>query len=144
MSGWLVSHWHATSGDLHMGERATTEGVLKSLYAARCNGELASLCDVFDMGASFRIAGTSSGKPIAMAARGMAEIRPWLALLIKSFKVSDQTILSLLVDDNRAAVHWHASILSRITGAAVPTELFDLIEIRERKIVSYVELFLPR
>jgi ketosteroid isomerase-like protein len=79
-----------------------------------------------------------------MAAQGMAEIRPWLALLIKSFKVSDQVILSLLIDGDRAAAHWQANILSRITGAVVSTELFDLIEVRETKIMSYVELFLPR
>lgn len=127
-----------------MADRPTVEGILKNLYSARCNGDLSRLCDVFDASSSFRIAGTSAGKPVAMAARGMTEIRPWLALLIKSFKVSDQTVLSLIVEDNRAAVHWHANILSRITGSAVATELFDLVEIRDQKIVSYVELFLPR
>jgi len=102
------------------------------------------LCGAFDKDAALRIAGTSAGKPIAMAAKGMTDIRPWLALLVKSFKVSDQVILSLLIDGNRAAVHWHANILSRITGVVVSTELFDLVEVHEKRIVSYVELFLPR
>jgi ketosteroid isomerase-like protein len=127
-----------------MTDRATIERVLSELYAARCSGDLASLCGVFDTDASFRIAGTSAGKPIAMSARGMTDIRPWLTLLIKSFKVSDQAILSLLIDGNKAAVHWHANILSRITGTVVSTELFDLVEVRESKIGSYVELFMPR
>jgi ketosteroid isomerase-like protein len=126
-----------------MVERAKIEGVLTDLYAARCNGELANMCDLFDVDASLRIAGTSAGKPIAMAARGMTEIRPWLALLIKSFRVSDQTVLSLLVDGDRAAVHWQADILSRITGVVVATELFDLVQVRDQRIVSYVELFMP-
>jgi len=127
-----------------MTDRATIEGVLTDLYAARCSGDLSRLCGLFDVGASFRIAGTSAGKPIAMSARGMSDIRPWLALLIKSFRVSDQSILSLLIDGNKVAVHWQANILSRITGAVVSTELFDLVEVRERLIVAYVELFLPR
>jgi ketosteroid isomerase-like protein len=127
-----------------MTDRATIESVLTELYAARCNGELARLCAVFDVDATFRIAGTSAGKPIAMAAQGMTDIRPWLALLVKSFKVSDQVILSLLIDGNRAAIHWHGSILSRITGAVVSTEFFDLVDVRDSKITGYVELFLPR
>jgi ketosteroid isomerase-like protein len=127
-----------------MTDRAGMEGVLADLYAARCQGDLASLSSAFDQDAYFRIAGTSAGKPIAMSARGMTEIRPWLALLIKSFKVSDQGTLSILIDGDKAAVHWHAKILSRITGVVVPTEFFDLVEVRGRSIVSYVELFLPR
>lgn len=127
-----------------MTDRATIEGVLTELYAARCSGDLARLCSMFDVDATFRIAGTSAGRPIAMKAKGMADIRPWLTLLIKSFKISEQAILSLIIEGDRAAVHWQASILSRITGAEVSTELFDLVEVRERKIVSYVELFLPR
>jgi ketosteroid isomerase-like protein len=126
-----------------MSDRATIETVLVELYAARCNGDLAGLCGVFDDNANFRIAGTSAGKPIAMSARGMTEIRPWLSLLIKSFKVSDRKVLSLLIDGNKAAVHWQANILSKITGAVVSTELFDLVEIRDRSVVSYVELFVP-
>jgi ketosteroid isomerase-like protein len=127
-----------------MTDRAIVERVLTDLYAARSNGDLASLCGVFDANASFRIAGTSAGKPIAMSARGMTDIRPWLALLIKSFKVSDQFTSSLIIDGDKAAVHWQANILSRITGTVVPTELFDLVEVRGSRIVSYVELFMPR
>jgi ketosteroid isomerase-like protein len=127
-----------------MTDRARIEGVLADLYAARCNGELGELCALFDAEASFRIAGTSAGKAIAMSARGMMEVRPWLALLIKSFKVADRRILSQVIDDSKAAVHWQANILSRITGVVVATELFDLVEVRGKHIVSYVELFLPQ
>jgi ketosteroid isomerase-like protein len=131
------------SKEIAMVDRAVIEGVLTDLYEARCLGDLESLCALFDSDATFRIAGSSAGKPIAMSAQGMVDIGPWLALLIKSFKISDHKILSLLVDKHKAAVHWKADILSRITGAVVSTELFDLVEIRGTLIVSYVELFLP-
>jgi ketosteroid isomerase-like protein len=34
-------------------------------------------------------------------------------------------------------------IHSKITGALVPTELVDLIEVRDGHIVSYTEFFVP-
>lgn len=126
-----------------MTERATIERVLSDLYAARCGGDLSRLCAIFDGNARFRIGGTSGGKPISMTAQGLVEIRPWLALLIKSFRVMDRSVLTSLVDGNRAAVHWQANILSRITGAVVSTELIDLVEVRQGLIMSYVEVFLP-
>jgi ketosteroid isomerase-like protein len=39
--------------------------------------------------------------------------------------------------------HWRAEVHSKITGALVPTELVDLIEVRGGHIVSYVEFFVP-
>ena len=43
----------------------------------------------------------------------------------------------------RAAVHWSASVHSRITGTQVNTEFVDLIELQDLQIVSYVEFFVP-
>lgn len=127
-----------------MSDRAIVEKVLADLYRFRCAGELGGLCAVFGEDAAFRIAGTSAGKPIAMSALGMNDVQPWLALLVKSFKVSDRVVLTCLIDGDKAAVHWQADILSRITGAVVPTEFFDFVEIRGTSVISYVELFVPR
>jgi ketosteroid isomerase-like protein len=41
-------------------------------------------------------------------------------------------------------VHWRANIHSKITGATVPTELVDLVEVRNGRIVSYIEFFAQR
>jgi ketosteroid isomerase-like protein len=64
--------------------------------------------------------------------------------MIKTFKLSEHTILAMLIDGAKAAVHWRAKIHSRITGTTVLTELVDLIEIRNGRIASYVEFFVPR
>ena len=79
-----------------------------------------------------------------MKAVGIAEFRPLLAIMIKSFKLSEQTILSMLIDGNKAAVHWRAKIYSRITGTTVLTELVDVVEVRDGRIASYTEFFVPR
>ena len=124
-------------------ERAAFEKLLEQLYAARVAGALEPLCALFAADALFRISGSSDGKPIALAARGSEEVRTWLGVLVKTFKLSGHEILSTVIDGPRAAVHWRASINSRITGASVPTELVDVVEMRDGQIASYIELFVP-
>lgn len=123
--------------------RAGAERLLRELYAARASGELERLCALFAVDAVLKISGSSDGKPIAIAARGAQEIRTWLGVLVKTFRLSRHEILSMAIDGPRAAVHWRASIHSRVTGASVPTELVDIFELTEGRIASYVELFVP-
>ena len=123
--------------------RAELERLLAQLYAARAAGALEPLCELFAPDAVFRISGSSDGKPIALSARGSAQVRSWLAVLVKTFRLSRHEILATVIDGPRAAVHWRASIESRITGASVATELIDVVEMRDGRIASYVELFVP-
>jgi ketosteroid isomerase-like protein len=124
-----------------MTNRLETERLLRDFYAARLDGNLDGVCRTFTRDARFRIAGTSHGSPIAITAVGANEIRQWLALMIKSFQLTDHTIQSLIIDGAEAAVHWRTRIHSRITGATVLTELIDLVKIREGRIASYTEFF---
>ncbi|MEJ0005674.1 MAG: nuclear transport factor 2 family protein [Steroidobacteraceae bacterium] len=126
-----------------MTDRATVEQLLNALYAARMNGPVDQLASLFAPGVHFRIAGTSDGKPIAITADGIQAVRPWLAMLVKTFRVCDHQRLLTLVEGDHAAVHWSATIHSRITGAQVSTELVDLVRISDRQIVSYAEIFVP-
>jgi ketosteroid isomerase-like protein len=123
--------------------RAAFQRLLAELYEARAAGALERLCALFGPDAVFKISGSSDGKPIALAARGSDEVRTWLAVLLKTFRLTRHEILSTVIDGERAAVHWRASIHSRITGATVPTELVDLVEMRDGCIGAYVELFVP-
>ncbi len=129
--------------DLADSGRADFERLLAELYAARAAGALERLCALFGPDAVFKISGSSDGKPIALAAQGTDEVRSWLAVLVKTFRLSRYEIVSTVIDGQRAAVHWRASIHSRITGASVPTELVDLVEMRDGRIGAYVELFVP-
>jgi ketosteroid isomerase-like protein len=127
-----------------MTDRLEINRLLRELYAARVRGDLNGVCRTFSNDANFQIAGASHGNPIAIAAVGIDEIRTWLALLIKTFQLTDQAVLSTIIDGTKAAVHWRATIHSRITGAAVVTELVDLIQIRDARVASYIEFFVPR
>src|SRR6267378_4506884 len=127
-----------------MPDRLEVERLLRELYAARLGGDLEALCRTFAKDARLDIAGTSYATPMAIKAAGLGEIRSWLALLVKTFQLGDQEILSMIIDGEAAAVHWRARIRSKITGATVLTELIDVVRVREGRIASYTEFFVPR
>ena len=126
-----------------MTDRLQIEELVRQLHAARLEGDLERLCALYSNEARLRIAGSTDGKPIAIAASGIAEIRPWLSILVKTFRLSQYTILSLTVEVPRAAAHWRVDIHSKITGVVVPTELVDLIDVRDGRIASHTEFFVP-
>lgn len=127
-----------------MTDRGDIDQLLRELHAARIDGQLARMCAVFAEDATFRIAGSSEGKAIALAASGLNEIRPWLAVLVKTFRLTQYQPSPSVIEGERAMIHWRAHIHSKITGSVVPTELVDMIEARNGRISSYFELFVPR
>ena len=127
-----------------MAERAAAERIIRDLHAARVAGDLAAMCRLFSEQGHFRIAGASADKPIAISADDLAAFRPWLAMLVKAFRVTNYELLSLVVESPRATAHWRADIYSKITGVTVPTELVDLVELEGSRIVAYSEFFVPR
>lgn len=127
-----------------MSERHKIDQLLRDLYAARIGGNLDGLAGLFGQDARFRIAGTSDGKPIAISAVGREQIRPWLGLLVKTFRLTNHEILSMTIEGASAAVHWEAQIHSKITGVIAPTEFVDLVAVKSELISSYIEFFVPR
>jgi ketosteroid isomerase-like protein len=126
-----------------MTDRSQVEQLVKELHAARSAGDLERLCRVFSPDARLRIAGSSDGKPIAIDASRITNIRPWLSILVKTFRLSGYELLSLTIEAGSAAAHWRVNIESKITGISVATELVDLIEVRNGRIISQIEFFVP-
>jgi acetyl esterase len=126
-----------------MTDRLQVERLVRELHAARVDGDLEGLCRVFSRDARLRIGGSGDGKRISLDASGMSVIRPWLSVLVKTFRLSRYQLLSLTVEGMRAAVHWRVDIHSKITGAIVPTELMDLIEVSGGRVASLTEFFVP-
>jgi ketosteroid isomerase-like protein len=115
--------------------------LMREFYTARGRGDLEAALRLFSADVGFQIASARQGYPIAIKASGINELRPLLALLIKTFKLSDLTILSMVVDRARATVHWRVNVRSRITGAMVRTELIDIAEVRDGRILDFNEVF---
>ena len=127
-----------------MAERVVAERLIRELHAARVRGDLAGLCALFADQGRFEIVGASADKPIAIRANGLAEFKPWLAMMVKVFRLTDYQLLSLVVEWPRATAHWRTDIYSKVTGVTVPTELVDLVELSSDRILSYTEFFAPR
>jgi ketosteroid isomerase-like protein len=127
-----------------MTDRLVTERLLHRLYAARVQGDLPGLIATFSNDAIFRFAGATNPVPVSVSAAGVDKFRPLLSIMIKTFKLSDHVIESMLIDGEKAAVHWRADIFSRITGVTVPTEVMDMVEIRGGLVASYTEFFVAR
>jgi ketosteroid isomerase-like protein len=121
--------------------RPDMDCLLRELYDARVRGDLEALCRIFADDAKFQIAGPSQATQISVSSIGIEQLRPLLAVMIKTFKLSEHTILSMIIDGTNAAVHWRAKVHSRITGQRVVTELVDVVEIRGGRIASYIEFF---
>ena len=127
-----------------MADRTEIERLLRELYAARVRGDLVGVCRAFSNDAVVQIAGAGNVSPIGVKSIGIGQFRPLLGLLIKSFKLSEYTALSIIVDGEKSAVHWQAKVHSRITGTMVLTEFVDLVEVRDQRICSYTEFFVSR
>ena len=127
-----------------MPDRMEIEGLIRELHAARVRGDLAAMCRTFREDGKFRIAGSSDGKPISVVAANLREFKPWLSVMVKAFRITDYALELLIVDGTHACAHWTARIHSKITGVTVPTELVDIVEVRDGTIAQYTELFLPR
>src|SRR4051812_47230395 len=112
-------------------DRPAMEQLLRELYEARVRGDLQGLMRIFTEDARLEIAGATYTTPVTIRATGSADLRSWLALLVKTFTVTEHAVLSLVVDGTRAAVHWQAKVRSRITGASVLTEFIDVIVVRD-------------
>jgi ketosteroid isomerase-like protein len=127
-----------------MVERARAQGTIETLHAARVGGDLAGMLSVFCADGRYEILGASADKSIAIRAKDLAEFRPWLAMMVKVFRLTNYELLSFTVESPRVVAHWRADIYSKVTGVTVSTELVDVVDIGDRGIVKYTEFFAPR
>ncbi len=65
-------------------------------------------------------------------------------MMVKVFRLTNYNLLSLVVEWPRATAHWSTDIYSKVTGVTVATELVDLVELSNDRILSYTEFFAPR
>ena len=68
---------------------------------------------------------------------GRAAVRAAVLALIKDWKFEDWTERSLLVDGDRAALHWQANVTNRNTGKRALMDGLDLITFRDGKITKF-------
>ena len=122
-----------------MNERAEIERIIRQAYAARKRNDLDECLEVFADMSEFRMAGAAVTSPVAMASKGGIELRETLGRLINSFEWIDHTIVSIVIDGSKAAVHGRIKMESTFTGDVVETDVADFIEVRDGRITSFIE-----
>ena len=56
--------------------------------------------------------------------------------LIDNFRFGDWKEIALLVDGDRAFLHWRAMVTSPVSGKSAEFDVFDLVTIRDGKIIA--------
>ncbi|NNM71761.1 nuclear transport factor 2 family protein [Enterovirga aerilata] len=120
-----------------MEERAEIEAVLRAAYDARRRGDLDGVMAHFSPRAEFMLLGSPAASPVPLSALGIAAVREVLRRLMASFEFHDLELRTVLVEGNRAAVHWSARVRAPASGLEASTELLDLVRLEAGKIVSF-------
>jgi len=120
-------------------DRAQKEQMLRELYAARERDDKAVIGNYIAGLKHFQLMGSRDHSPVAMAAKGQEEIQPFIDQLVNTFTMRDITIIDLLIDGDRAMVHWRARVTANPTGNMAVTEMADLFEFENGKIVAMRE-----
>ena len=122
-----------------MSDRNQMEKTLRQAYAVRQNGKLDDVVNLFTPDARFALAGTAEVSPVVMQVAGTSQLRSALDTIVNTFILLDHQILNMLIDGDRAAVHWRARFKSPTSGQVLETELCDLIEVKDGRIASFYE-----
>jgi len=122
-----------------MSDRNAIEKLIREAYRRRVADDTDGLCAMFSDDTEYRmVKAVPAGAP-AFVASLQPGLRAVMTQLVKNFQLKDFSIKTLLIDGDRAAVHWHARVHSTINGHVNETDVLDLIEIRDGKIVKMTE-----
>ncbi|CAN5519280.1 hypothetical protein BH10PSE6_BH10PSE6_50770 [soil metagenome] len=121
-----------------MTSRAQIEQVIGALYEARLREDAeATIRDFADDGVfTMNAKGTGApgaGEPVV----GKPALKTALAQLIATWKFDDWQKISLMVDGEKALLHWRARVTCAQTGKGEVFDCFDVITFRDGKIVDY-------
>ena len=118
-----------------MSDREAIEKVLDAAYAARRNhdidGVLATFCDDCKF-----VMGGADGKPLNKNGQRAA-----LQKLFDDFELQEWREFCRVIEPPRAVVHWRGVFQARKSGQVGETDVLDLFEIRDNKIVSVFSFF---
>ena len=115
-----------------MADRASIEKVIQDAYAARAAKDLDALARIFKADGVFHLAGSPATFPGAIRSEGEAQLRSSLSSLIREFDFLEQTLLTSVIEDNKAAMHWRVKVKHNSSGKTFVTEADRLVDHRWR------------
>jgi len=112
---------------------------MRRVYQARLNNDVDAIMEFFANDATFQLAGSDKASPAPMRVAGATQVRDTLGQLIKTFQFLKHDILTMVIDDPHVAVQWRATVRATPTGKSEVTDVLDLVEFRNGRIVSFKE-----
>ena len=119
--------------------RAEIEQLVRTLYAARVAGDVEAMMAWAAPDVHFALAGDPTASPVAGQVSGADKLCPQLAQLVQAYTFNSYDITALVVEGSRAAVRGKANITAVKSGTTVDTELADFIEVKDGRVVSFVQ-----
>jgi len=120
-----------------MSDRMEMESLVRALYAARVGNDVATVERLFADDATFEILGSN---PAAVRTEGRKNIVAAAQALMKTFVMDDLEIMTMLIDGNRAALHWRVSVKPAGGGAPVTTDMIDIVTVENGKVTALTEI----
>ncbi len=120
-------------------DRNETEEFVKKLYAARVDGDMEALAEAFAEDARFQVAGSPEASMLATFIEGHDGVMALIRTMVDSFALEDFTILDLVVEGNKVAIRWGATVRNVSSGDVYTTELADFIELKDGKVKTFIE-----
>jgi ketosteroid isomerase-like protein len=122
-----------------MSDRASVEKIIRDAYAARAAKDIDAILRMFKPDAVFHMVGSPATFPGATRVEGQDQLRASIGSLIQAFDFLDWTMLTSVIEGDKAAVHWRLKVKHNPTGEIFVTELFDLWTIDDGRVVSLVQ-----
>lgn len=118
-----------------MTSRSHIEETIRSGYAARVRGDIEGTMEIFADDAVFRL--NARGTPLGEPATGKESIRAAMQQLIDNWRFDDWQEQSLLIDGNKAFLHWTARVTFVPANKSETFDVFDVVEFRDGKVVHF-------
>lgn len=121
-----------------MTDRSQIERVIKSLYAARLAGDAERTLSDFAEDGTYAINARGTGvaameKPIT----GKAAVRVAIQGMVDTWRFDDWRQVDLLIDGERALLHWTADITFIPTGKQARFDVLDVIRFEAGRIIHF-------
>jgi ketosteroid isomerase-like protein len=122
-----------------MTDRASIEKIIQDAYAARAAKDLDALARIFKADGVFHLAGSPATFPGAVRSEGEAQLRSSLSSLIREFDFLEQTLLTSVIEDNKAAMHSRVKVKHNSSGKTFVTEVIDLWTLDGGRVASLLQ-----
>jgi ketosteroid isomerase-like protein len=125
-------------GEAKLSDRSSIERIIHDCYAGRDANDVERSLKSFAPHGSFRFVGATGGSLPDRALTGAA-LRETVKSVIDNFDIVSRKIVSFIIEGDHAGVHSHVRVRFKPNGREVETELYDIWQFENDKIVSLTE-----